>query len=429
MGVLEVRRRRAHRSPLGTVNGAQTGVAARLLAVPLVVLALMCAAAPADAFLYFGQGNGSLCPIGRANLNGTGLNHDFILSATCGSPAVDAAHIYWTSSPGPNDAIGRANIDGTHVIPSFIKLHGSASGIAVNATHIYWTGGTGIGRANLNGTAVDPTFIRLGSAAFALAVDGAHIYWSDSNGIGRANLDGTQPTPGFIAAGQNVNGIAVDSAHIYWANFGGLAVNSPPGTIGRANLDGSGTNPQFITGAHDPAGIGIEGSYIYWANYGSGTIGRANLDGSAINENFIRRAGATGLAVDGLTQSTTQQPTYFFGSVAATIKMPGMPVQGEVIRPSRIYLFADGSWALVKLRWTGWGSNVAHAKGISSASNGNPSQAQGKRILTPAQITLSSPGTFFGREVYRCFRLTVQPPATDLHGCLTDRHGYGFFSV
>lgn len=72
----------------------------------------------------------------------------------------------------------------------------------------------------------------------------------------------------------------------------------------------------------------------------------------------------------------------------------------------------------------GRGSKVAHANGISSASTGNPSQAQGKRIRTPAQITLSSPGRFFGREVYRCYRLKLQPPTTDLHGCLTGTHGY-----
>jgi hypothetical protein len=399
-----------------------------LFVASLAVIALMGTAASANAFLYFGQGNGSLCPIGRANLNGTGLNHDFILSATCHSPAVDATHIYWTASPGPNDVIGRANIDGTHVNPSFIKLHGSALGIAVDTAHIYWTNATGIGRANLNGTGVDPTFMNLGSGTIALAVDSSHIYWSDSSGIGRANLDGTQPTRGFIAGGPDVDGIAVDSAHIYWANFGGLSIMSPPGTIGRANLDGTGANPDFITGAHDPSGIGVEGAYIYWANYGSGTIGRANLDGSNANENFIRRAGATGLAVDARTPQTTHQPTYFFGNVAATIKTPGMPVQGEAIRPSRIYLLADGSAVLVKLHWTGWGSKVAHANGTISASNGNPNQAQGRRILTPAQITVSSLGQFFGRDVYRCYRLKVQPHGTDLHACLGGHHGYWFFT-
>jgi len=118
------------------------------------------------------------------------------------------------------------------------------------------------------------------------------------------------------------------------------------------------------------------------------------------------------------------QPIYFFSNVAAIIKAPGQPVQTEVIRPATIGLFADGSWYLEKLRWTGWGSKAAHANGISNASNGIPSQAQGKRIKTPAQITLSRPGRFLGGTVYRCYKLTVPPPATDLHGCLTGHNGY-----
>ena len=127
-------------------------------------------------------------------------------------------------------------------------------------------------------------------------------------------------------------------------------------------------------------------------------------------------------------QAKLPQPIYFFFNVALTIKMPGMPVQGEVIRPSTIGLFADGSWYLEKLRWTGWGSKVAHATAISSASNGIPSEAQGKRIKTPAQITLSSPGRFFGREVYRCYQLKVRPPATDVHGCLAGAKGYWYLT-
>jgi len=118
------------------------------------------------------------------------------------------------------------------------------------------------------------------------------------------------------------------------------------------------------------------------------------------------------------------QPIYFFVNVAAIIKAPSQPVQTEVIRPSTIYLFADGSWVLEKLHWTGWDTNVAHANGISSASNGNPTQAQGQRIKIPAQITLSHPGSFFGHTVYRCYQLTVPPPATDLRGCLTVHNGY-----
>jgi hypothetical protein len=117
-------------------------------------------------------------------------------------------------------------------------------------------------------------------------------------------------------------------------------------------------------------------------------------------------------------------PIYFWTSVALTIRAPGQPSLPEVIRPSGIGLFADGSWDIDHLHWTGWGSSVTRAQGISSASNGIPNQAQGKRITTPGQITLSNPGQFYGHEVYRCFKLTVPPPATSLHGCLTGHSGY-----
>ena len=130
------------------------------------------------------------------------------------------------------------------------------------------------------------------------------------------------------------------------------------------------------------------------------------------------------LIVSGVAQAAKPTPIYFWASVASIIKAPGQPVQPEVIRPSTIFLFADGSWALIKVHWTGWGSKVAHGKGTSSASSGSPDQAHGKRTNTPAQITLSKPGRFFGRKVYRCYQLHVRPPATDLHGCLSGHNGY-----
>jgi hypothetical protein len=118
------------------------------------------------------------------------------------------------------------------------------------------------------------------------------------------------------------------------------------------------------------------------------------------------------------------QPIYFWGSVAAPLKSPGQPsATPEVIRPSLILLTEDGSSDLDDLHWTGWGSSVAHATGISSASNGIPNMAQGKRIKKPARVTLSNPGLFQGHEVYRCFTLTVPPAATSEGLCLTDQGG------
>ena len=144
---------------------------------------------------------------------------------------------------------------------------------------------------------------------------------------------------------------------------------------------------------------------------------------------ILTAALALGLTLPLVAQGATRRRIYFWPNVAAGIRSPGQPAMPEVIRPSTIILFADGSWALVKLHWTGWGSAVAHAKGISSASNGIPNQAQGKRIKTPAQITLSNPGRFFGREVYRCYRLKVRAPATDLHGCVQGLKGFWFFAT
>ncbi len=138
---------------------------------------------------------------------------------------------------------------------------------------------------------------------------------------------------------------------------------------------------------------------------------------------------ALGLTLPIVAHGATRRRIYFWANVAAEIRAPGQPAMPEVIRPSTIILFADGSWALVKLHWTGWGSPVAHASGTSSASNGIPNQAQGKRIKTPAQITLSKPGRLFGHEVYRCYQLKVRPPATDLRGCVQGHKGFWFFAA
>ena len=341
----------------------------RLFALPLAVLALMILAAPASAYLYFGQGNGTDCPIGRANLDGTGLNHDFVIQATCGSPAVDATHIYWLYQGYPHDNIARANIDGSGANRSFIPLRGYSQGIAIDQAHIYWSDPTGIGRANLDGSGVDPTFLRTASAAGAPAVDAAHIYWIDTAGIGRANLDGTQPDPGFIAVtnAANLNGIAVDSAHIYWANSGGMGATRQPGTIGRANLDGSGVNPQFITAVSDPAAVAVDSSYVYWANYLSGTIGRASLDGSAADENFIRNTGASGLAVDALAPSPGQQAGALHGAVS--LIAIGGKIHGYVESVSAAFETRDGqgvvSFGLNKqglpiTQTNGWGVSLTH---------------------------------------------------------------------
>ena len=211
--------------------------------------------------------------IGRANLDGTAANQSFIAppnaSSAGGFPAggvaVDAAHVYWLSKfaddadsvpvPGTG-AIGRANLDGSGVDESFITgISFPVGGVAVDASHLYWTSyhpdtdflfdlynfPSRIGRANLDGTGVEENFIS--TAPAGVAVDEAHVWWAYQErfvgGIGRANLDGTD-AEFVIRPREEIStcGITVDDTYVYWAEGFSIA---------RARLDGSRATRNLIT--------------------------------------------------------------------------------------------------------------------------------------------------------------------------------------
>jgi hypothetical protein len=143
--------------------------------------------------------------------------------------------------------IGRANVDGTGVNPSFISGVPSPYTIATDGTYLYGANGglPSIARASLDGAGVDQTFIPLVFPATGLAVDATGIYrttWPDPFGrypalIGRANLDGTGANHSLIE-GNGLAGVAVDQTYIHWAN-------NSSGTIGRAFLYGTGVDQSF----------------------------------------------------------------------------------------------------------------------------------------------------------------------------------------
>jgi hypothetical protein len=116
--------------------------------------------------------------------------------------------------------------------------------------------------------------------------------------------------------------------------------------------------------------------------------------------------------------SASKQMISFYGDLGNPINSP-YNKNPLLVRPTGLALFEDGSWALEKLRWSGWGSRVARAAGISSSSNCKPNCATGKRTNLPARFTLSSPGLVLGHRVYRCFQLTIPAtPSSDEHDCL-----------
>jgi hypothetical protein len=127
----------------------------------------------------------------------------------------------------------------------------------------------------------------------------------------------------------------------------------------------------------------------------------------------------------GHRRAGSNQEIYFFSNPSSPVSGPHLAIHNRlVIRPSGFPLFEDGQWVLEKLHWTGWGSPVAKAKGLSSSSNDDPNAAQGKRIITWAKVRLSEPGHLHGHRVYRCIRVTVPPPANYPPGCLQRSHHY-----
>ena len=257
--------------------------------------------------------------IGRANLDGSGVDQSFIAAGDPCGVAVDGAHVYWRHGFGSN--IGRANLDGSDADPNFItrasQRGGSACGVAVDGAHVYWTRGHplaefSIGRANLDGSGVERRFITAGvDHPCGVGVDATHVYWLNSwytdrvffehpGSIGRANLDGSGADSPFIEAADANCGVAVDAAHLYWTNVQWNVQPQGVDTIGRAELDGGVVEQTFVPGVHRPSDVAVDSEHVYWASWTDrGSIGRANLDGSGADEAFITEIPRpTGVAVD-----------------------------------------------------------------------------------------------------------------------------------
>ena len=277
--------------------------------------------------------------IGRANLDGSGVNPSFTTAdglagpgcgndpeTRCGPTSVAVATLpdgsralYWDNPQV--GAIGRETIDGNPgnvnqgLVTGITQLF--HEGVAVDPQHLFWTDGASIGRSNLDGTGANQQFIGVGQgAADYLAVDDRYLYWSNGAEIGRANLDGSDVIPGFInLRGDDVGGLAVDSSHIYWAD-------RTHGTIGRANLDGSGVNSSFITGATNATDVAVDGQYVYWTQIA--TSGLPPRD----------RSGARTSTGAGRTPASSRGRPSRSGSPSTTTTSTGPTTTTAIIRRS-----------------------------------------------------------------------------------------------
>lgn len=113
----------------------------------------------------------------------------------------------------------------------------------------------------------------------------------------------------------------------------------------------------------------------------------------------------------------------FFGDIGKLVYRRS----SYLVRPTTLLLTEDGSFALLHLRWIGWGTDVARATGVWSASDCTPSCASGKRTTGAAGISLSRPGWVLGRRAYRCFQVTlIARHGNRARTCLR-RHGNFYF--
>jgi hypothetical protein len=264
-----------------------------LAAAVLAALALLIAPPHANGnFVYWANGatSGS---IGRAKINGTGLNSNFIPATSPSAVAVDSKFVYWQQP----DSIGRANLDGTGANSSYVTTGAStAIGLAVTSSALFWASdATHIGRVNIDGTNPQPNFITApGSVICDIAADSNFVYWADSGDqrIGRAPVGGGAAEPNFITGAGNVQcGIAVDRSYLYWAT---RETPTSSYSIARAPLTGGAPSLSFVPNpapsGKAPCGVAVNSQYVFWGSAspgGNDPLGRANIGGGSPTPTFI----------------------------------------------------------------------------------------------------------------------------------------------
>jgi virginiamycin B lyase len=359
-----------------TSVGATEKLAAKMpirrISIFLVFVLTLVFAASAHAYVYWADYQGGT--IGRANLDGTGVNDGFI--QTGGHPnavAVDSSHIYWSNETA--GTIGRANLDGSGVNPTFISGIKKPFGVAVNSSAIFWASleSKAIGRANLDGSA--PNFglvTNAGTAICSIAIDNGHIYWGNSgltSYIGRSSLTGNSSDPTWVNLETYVPcGVAVNSANVFFANTGFLGGHAHE--IGRININGIGQPDESIIGeAEGPCGLAVFGSQLYWANQGTDTIGVANTDATGVNESLVVTGGneICGVAVDsGYTPITTPSGTGG-GSTASPSPAPSSPPLAGTVKVVKVKNDKKKGTARVSIAVNEAGSVAVSGKGAVTA--------------------------------------------------------------
>lgn len=261
-----------------------------------------------DEFIYFVSEKGAEDWIGRAKLDGTEVNAEFIKTKkNIQSMAVDATYIYFGST---TNFISRVKIDGTGMNESWLATSGSTTGLAVNATHIYWsdTATDDILRATVAGTGT-ATIIECINNSFGIALDSTYVYYNDGSDIGRAKLDGSEADNSFIDSDVKTSRtIAIDSKNIYWTNSPFEAV----GYIVQAPIAGSSGSLWYEPTSPEVGNyLAINNGVLYWTTDADGKIYKMDLAQKVTNAGDAESAPTIKISNEGtaftLTNVTTNE--------------------------------------------------------------------------------------------------------------------------
>jgi hypothetical protein len=284
-------------------------------------------------FIYWTQGDATNGSIGRANLNGSTPNQLFIPhGAGVGDPsgiAVTPSSIYWQHD---GNRIGRANIDGTGVDPDFITTSSTACGLAADSSFLYFlgAGGTRIGRAALDGSSLTPDFASIPEAFCGLSADYNYLYWGSDSGntVGAVPVAGGAPDPDYLDAGTmggGPSGVAVNSQFIFWGNY-------DTGAIGRAGLNGSAAKPGFIpdagvTGPPDPSQLTAAPANKITVNFVAGNRkkGTATIQAKVPSPGVVTMDEADSAPDSGASAATVEQ---------VSMELPRAEVFELTVRPT-----------------------------------------------------------------------------------------------
>ena len=294
-----------------------------------------------QAYIYWGQEQPYKSGIGRAALDGTEVNSNYVPSAggtyafTRGV-AANGTDVFWgNNNPGSTTGFappttGRLHLADGSVSQSFAPITGqSLTGLAVSATHIYYTSNnqdtSEVGRTPIQGgnqfQSITSVFGEPNPHTCGVAVDDKYMYWANetTNSIGRAELANFStkdqvvegdwlPLPDPPGTVSSPCGVAVDGSYVYWGINTVKTTAGPQeaGTsIGRAKKsDGSGATNAWLGGGNRVTGLTIDGEFLYWSNAGDtipghGSIGRGNVNGSGWQGDFVSGLNDPfGVAVD-----------------------------------------------------------------------------------------------------------------------------------